>query len=175
MAQSPGFDMSRVSTATKVLGGGALLFIIALFFPWEKVTGCGDVPSGLGAFCNVNGANGVGVLALILAVGVLAEAVMRALGVRMGTIPQKTMDLISAGLAAGAVLFGLIRLLIALTRAGFSPAIIGILLGVIGMLALAYGGYMRWTESKMAPGVPPAPPPPGAAPPPPPPTGGFTG
>ncbi|MFB3739354.1 MAG: hypothetical protein ACE14W_10385, partial [Candidatus Velamenicoccus archaeovorus] len=48
MAQSSGFDMSKMSTATKVLGAAAVLLLIDSFLPWQRV--CVGIP-GLVEVC----------------------------------------------------------------------------------------------------------------------------
>ncbi len=36
MSQSGGFDMSKMSTASKILFGAGVLYIIDLFLPWQE-------------------------------------------------------------------------------------------------------------------------------------------
>ena len=43
MSQSGGFDMSKMSTAHKILLGAGILYIIDVFLPWQRV--CFDLGS----------------------------------------------------------------------------------------------------------------------------------
>jgi hypothetical protein len=166
--------MKRMSTATKILLGGGIVLLLDSFLPyWNRACfGGGDVfGTAIPKTClGVGMWNGVGILAGILLIALLAEEGLRAAGTGMGTMPQRTIDMTSVGLALGTALFVILRVVFNLTAASF-----GAWLGIILALAIAYGGYMRLQESKAAPAAPPAGPPPAAAPPPPPPSGGgFT-
>ncbi len=173
MAQSSGFDVSKLSTATKVIGGATLLYLIVSFFAWNCVPGV-DIPGvgSVGGGCAFTLWSGIGVLAGLLALVILAMTVMRILGVQMPpTLPTGTIVL---GASLGLVAFTLLRVLIK-PIPGVSVGIMA-WIGLVLSLAVAYGGYMAFQEMKAGPSAaaPPAPPP-GAAPPPPPPSGGFTG
>ena len=37
MSQSGGFDLSKLSTASKILLGGGIVYLIVLFLPWQSV------------------------------------------------------------------------------------------------------------------------------------------
>ena len=37
MSQSGGFDLSKLSTASKILLGAGIVYIIDLFLPWQSV------------------------------------------------------------------------------------------------------------------------------------------
>jgi len=149
MAQQ-GFDFSRLTMGQKGLLITGAVFLIDLFLPWESV--------GLLGFTagNISGFNGIGVLAGILVILLLVWEVMAMAGVNLNLNVSDA--LISAGLAAGTVLFGLIRFLIAVTRQGTDPSF-GAWVGVIVLLAMAYAAWLRFNESKTAPAPPPAPPP----------------
>ena len=160
--------MNRMSTATKILLGAGVILLIDSFLPyWNRACSGGGTAFGVDIpeFCiGINMWSGVWVLAGILLVALVAEEAMRAFGVGMGTMPQRTIDMVSVGLAFGTAALVILRVLLNLTAASF-----GAWLGIILALAIAYGGYMRLQEAKAAPA---APPPPAAAPPPPPPGGG---
>lgn len=161
MAQRPGFDMNRLTTADKILGGAGLLFVINTFLAWQKA--CADTI--LGDVCitrNAWGGDGgfAGVLAGLAAILLVAWIVIKALGMAPQiNIPANT---IALGLTGATLLFGLIKFLIVIGEFSAYGAWIGLIL----LLALAYGGYMKWQESKAL--MPPAttPPPPPAGPPP---------
>ncbi|MCA1726752.1 MAG: hypothetical protein LC722_03575 [Actinobacteria bacterium] len=177
-----------MSTATKVLGGALVLYLIFSFFAWNDVCSGGGTVSGIavpkqcasdvGALVSLPGLwSGVGVIAGLLAIALLVEEILKVLSVKMPpTLPIGTVVL---GMAAGVFVFTLLRVLI---KPGFGGAfgfegvkVTTTLFGWLGLLlslAVLYGGYMRFQEAKAAPGIPPA----AAAPPPPPPPagGGFT-
>ncbi len=167
MAQRPGFDMARMSTASKILLGASLLYVIDSFLPWNRF--CFEVAGITGGCAGVSLWHGVGLIAGLLAIALLVLEALRAFGTNLGTMPQRTLDMVSVGLAAGIVLFTILRIVIDSEFLSF-----GAWIGIVLALALAYGGYMRWQEAKAAPGAPGPPPPPAASPPPPPPSGGFT-
>ncbi len=151
MGQRPSFDMTRVSTADKILLGGAALFFIDTFLPWQRV--CTDL-LGVDAFCasaNAWGGSGsfMGVLAALLALALLVWEALPLFGVNLNlNIPAAT---VTAGLAAGVVVFGLIKFLLVVAN---SPAI-GAWLGLILLLVIAYGAYMKWQEAKAMGSTPP--------------------
>ncbi|MDP9296792.1 MAG: hypothetical protein M3O88_08900 [Actinomycetota bacterium] len=149
--RNSGFDVSGMSTASKILLIGGILFIVDLFLPWNRTC--------ILSFCgSANGFSGIGILNFLLAlVIVVMEVLLLAkVNVQMGT-PSQMMQ-IEAYVAFGLLLFTIIKILVDLT-AIYLFAFVGLILALV----VAYGGYMRWQESKLAP---PAPPPPGG--------GGFT-
>jgi hypothetical protein len=148
MAQRPSFDMAKLSTADKILAGGSLLLLIDSFLSWQKVCSS-DIP-GLGRICasaNAWGGNGsfAGVLMGLLALLLLAGTIVVAAGVSLPvTIPTSS---VMSGLTAGTVLFGLIKFLFVVGNHGALGAWIGLIL----ILVVAYGGYMKMQEQKTVP------------------------
>jgi hypothetical protein len=148
MEQRPSFDMTKLSTADKILLGGSLLLIIDSFLNWQRVcfsvvgvnVGCGTANAwgGNGSFAGVIMA--LGAILLFLVVGATA------MGIAMGTIPVAT---VTAALTAGTVIFGLIKFLFAVTNHGAYGAWIGLIL----LIAIAYGGYMKMQEGNLRPGA----------------------
>jgi hypothetical protein len=150
MAQRPSFDMAKLTTADKILAGGSLLLFIDSFLPWQRacvevailnqtVGGCASRSAwgGDGAFAGVL----MGLFALLLLAGTLAAASGMSLPV---TIPLST---VLAGLTAGTVLFGIIKFLLVI---GNHPGF-GAWIGLILILVVAYGGYMKMQEQKAVP------------------------
>jgi CDP-diglyceride synthetase len=156
---SDGFDLSKMSTATKILLGAGILYLIDLFLPWQKA--CVEVP-GLPSPClSVSGASGIGVLNLLLVIALLAWEGMALANVNV----QAPRALISAALAGGIVVFTVLKILVDM-EAIYIFAWIGLLLAI----AIGYGGWMRWQEHQAGAGAAG-----GTVPPPANPTGGgFT-
>jgi hypothetical protein len=158
MAQANAFDLSKMSTATKILLGAGVLYLIDLFLAWNRgcVSGGGLVPD----LCiSVNGLHGLGILNLLLVIGLLAWE-----GMALANVDIKApRALVSAGLAGALLVFTILKILVDMESI-FIFAWIGLLLAI----AIGYGGWMRWQEHQAGGGMTPPPPPMGDT------TGGFT-
>ena len=132
MSQSSGFDLSKLSTASKILLGAGILYLIDLFLNWNEV--CVDV---LNVCAGASGIHGLGVLNLLLVLGLLVWEGMAIAGVDI----KAPRALVSAGLAGGIVVFTILKIIVD-SEALFLFAWLGILLA----LAVGYGGWMRWQE-----------------------------
>jgi hypothetical protein len=130
MSQSGGFDLSKLSTASKILLGGGILYVIDTFLPWNKV----DV--GLGC-CSISGTHGLGIINLLLAIALVAWEVMAVMGVDI----KAPRALVSAGLAGALLVLTILKIIID-SEFLFLFAWVGLLLA----LAIGYGGWMRWQE-----------------------------
>jgi hypothetical protein len=153
--QRPGFNFNTLSTATKILLIAGVLLLIDTFLAWQSV--CGGV-AGIATYCfhagAMSGSGGIfGVLMFIVLLALLGWEIAQLAGAKINL--QWSPALVSAALAGAVVLFGVIKLLLAVTN---SPGL-GAWIGIILLAAIAYGGYMRWQESKAggtAPGTAPA-------------------
>ena len=140
MSQSSGFDMSKMSTAHKILLGAGILYIIDVFLPWQRAC----VPSAIGDFCgSLSGARGIGVLNLLLAIALVAWEGMSLANVDINA-PRA---LVSAGLAAALVLFTILKILVD-SESIYLFAWIGLILALV----IGYGGWMRWQEHQASGG-----------------------
>ena len=160
MSQTSGFDLSKMSTASKILMGGGIAYLIVLFLPWQR--GCAEVAGFEGVCVNVGGTAGIGILNLLLVIGLLAWEGMALANVNI----QAPRALISAALAGAIVVFTLLKILID-SESLYLFAFLGVLLALV----IGYGGWMRWQEHQAGAGG-------GGTPPPPPASttgGGFTG
>jgi hypothetical protein len=165
--QRPSFDMNRLSTGTKILAVAAIVFLIDSFLPWQHAGGCGSV---LGQqFCasvsfSIFGGSGswAGLLAFLLDLALIAWLAIRIFNVNLNlNVPAGR---VTAGLAGGLLLFGLIKVIFTITNhSGF-----GTYIGIILLIAIAYGAYMVYSEPATGTAGPAAPPPPPAG------GGGFT-
>jgi hypothetical protein len=145
MSQSKGFDMSKMSTASKILLGGGILYFIDLFLQWQRV--CFSVV-GASACGGVNGIHGIGILNMLIVLAIIGmEVIMLAgMNVEMGT-PQMR-STVEAGLAGGLLVFTLLKILIDNDFISW-PSYLGVVLAIV----IAYGGWMRWQESKVSGGM----------------------
>jgi len=131
MSQSGGFDMSKMSTASRILIIAGVLYIIDLFLAWQSV----DVVPGVTA--TFSGTSGIGVLNLLLAIALVAWEVMAVAGVEINA-PK---SLISAALAGGIVLFTILKIIV-----DSESIAIFAWIGLVLALVIGYGGWMRWQE-----------------------------
>ena len=159
MAQRSTFDMSKLTTADRILLGAGALFFIDTFLRWQKffciksvfISGCATASAwnGNGSFA--------GVLAALFSLALIAWIVLHILGVNLQVgVPAST---IASVLVLGTVLFALIKFLFVIGN----HSSYGAWLGLILALVIAYGGYMKMQEPKTAGSAPPAmggPPPP---------------
>ncbi len=136
MSQSSGFDLSKLSTASKILLGAGILYLINLFLNWNQVC--------LDNFCvGASGLHGIGILNLLLVLGLLAWEGMALANVQVSA-PRA---LISAGLAAALLVFTILKILVDMEAIAIFAWIGLILAAVIG-----YGGWMRWQEHQAGAG-----------------------
>ena len=80
MSQTSGFDMSKMSTASKILLGAGILYLIDLFLAWQRA--CIEI-AGVGGCVSRSGATGIGVLNLLLVIALLAWEGMAVAGVNI--------------------------------------------------------------------------------------------
>jgi hypothetical protein len=174
---SPGFDMSKMSTAEKLLAGGSILLLIDSFFPWQSLGG--DLGDLLGVDFNLNMWQGsgafAGIIAGLLAIALIVVGVASMAGamsnMNMGTM---TTDKLVAWLGAGVFVFGILKFVLVLTN---SPAW-GAFVGLVLLAAIGYGAWQKLQETggfsmgggtsgggTMGGGTPPSSPPPSAPPP----------
>ena len=142
--------MNRVSTGSKILLIAGLLLLIDLFLPWQGVDFGSVFGTDLGS-ANVSGFSGLGVLVGILVIALLVWEGLLIAGVNIN-MGSTSPALISAILGGATALFTLIAFLTKLSAIKYG-AFVGLVLG----LALAYGAYVRFNESKVGGGaMPPA-------------------
>ncbi|HZP90540.1 MAG TPA: hypothetical protein VFC04_06025 [Actinomycetota bacterium] len=151
MSQSSGFDMSKMSTASKILLAGGVLYLIDLFLQWNRAC------AGIGTFnicAGVSGFHGLGVLNFILVALIIVMEILVLANVNVSVGTPQVRAQIDAGIAALLLVFTLLKVLLVDNEFISWPAWVGIVLAVV----IAYGGWMRWQEGSVS-----APPPPPAA------------
>ena len=125
-----GFDLSKLSTASKILLAAGALYLIDLLLPWQRVCFVGQCVTA-------SGIEGIGVLNLLLVIVLLVWEGLAVANIRIDA-PQA---LLSAGIAAIIVLFTILKIIVD-SDSIYIFAWIGLLLA----LAIGYGGWMRWQE-----------------------------
>ena len=138
--QGPTFDMSKVTTADKIILGAAGAYFIWIFLPvWYSCCSLFGASVSAGS---VNGFRGVLIIAWILAILAIAEVVLsRAMGTEL-KIPGKRGQ-IHLALAGGALLFTLLGLVAKTTGLTLSW---GIFVGLALAAVWAYGAYMLFAQ-----------------------------
>jgi hypothetical protein len=137
MSQSSGFDLSKLSTASKILLGAGILYLINLFLNWNQVC--------LANFCvGASGLHGIGILNLLLVIALLAWEGMAIANVKVNA-PR---ELISAALAGALIVFTILKILVDMEAIAIFAWIGLVLAAVIG-----YGGWMRWQEHQAGAGA----------------------
>ena len=120
--------LSKLSLDTQIVMGGTVLYLLFSFFDWQQI-------SFLGNSIGDSEWHGIGFVACLLAVGVLAWEIGRLLQVKMG-LGALTPGQISLGLAVLLLLFTVITFFDH-NEARHWPAYVGLILSfVIGIFAL---------------------------------------
>ena len=142
--QGPSFDMSKVTTADKIILGAAGAYFVWIFLPfWYSCCSVLGVAVSAGS---VSGFRGVLILSWLFAVLAILEIVVsRVMGTEL-KIPAKR-GMIHIGLAGGALLFTLLGLIAKTTGLTLSW---GIFVGVVIAVVWAYGAYMLFAQPDAA-------------------------
>ncbi|MFL5798899.1 MAG: hypothetical protein ACJ77A_13320 [Actinomycetota bacterium] len=161
-----GFDMSKYSTGTKIVViAAAVAFLNALIPWWQHAKFCAGPFCASASRSALGGdASWAGLLMFLLLIVLLAYEIANALGATRNVKLPMPANQVSLILAGAVVFFGLLKFFLAL-----SHVFIGAFVGLICLIAIGYGAYMRYQEPATT-GPPPA-----TGPPPPPSSGGgFT-
>jgi hypothetical protein len=144
---SSGFDMSKMSTAEKLLAGGSILLLIDSFFPWQSID-LGGLEDLIGVDNSINmwqGSGGIfGVLAGLLAIALVVAGVLSMTGsmasMNMGSMsPDKVVGFLGLGVAA----FGLLKFILVVTNSPGWAAFVGLVL----LVAIGYGAWQKVQSS----------------------------
>jgi hypothetical protein len=128
-------QLKGLSRSSQLLLGAGLLLFIFLFFDWQQVCVSGN---GFSACGGRSGWHGWGVLVGLLVIALILWEVVQLLGVKI-ELPFKA-ALLSAGLAAGVLLFTVIKFLVD-NEARHWPSWVGLILAIV----IGFGGYLRWS------------------------------
>ncbi len=131
-------DLKSMSLGHRILLGGGVALFIVMFFTWQGV-------SILGTTVGVSGWHGFnGVLLGLLTVALIAWEILLLVGDRaadmrrMISVPEK---LVSAALAGGVLIFGVLKFLTA-SQLRRWPEWLGLVLA----LAIGYGGWLVFSQ-----------------------------
>jgi hypothetical protein len=143
-------QFKALGLASQLLLVAGLLLFIDLFFSWQRH--CGSL-GGLHACGSAKGWHGWGVL-----VGLLVIALLLWEGAQLGGVKIQlpvSAAMVSAGLAAGVLLFTVIKFLVD-NEVRHWPSWIGLILAIV----IGIGGWLRWTGGAPASMRPAGTPPP---------------
>jgi hypothetical protein len=147
-------DLNKLSTADKVIGASAILFLLALFMPWYGLAGGSN--NGWDYFLT-------GILPLLIAAAMVAVIVIQRF--TTSELPKPPIPWSQIHLIAGAVIVVLLLLRVLITSdvevLGESFDLdrkYGLWIALIAAIGLGVGGYLKNQESEDAiagPSVPP--------------------
>lgn len=134
-----GFDISGLTTASKIMLVSGILLLIDSFLAWQSVCFGGFCASasawgGSGGFAGVI----MGILLIVLLIWEVVQLANMAGNIQVGIAPTKG----SAYLGFAVVVFGLLKFIIAVTNEGGFGAWVGLVLLII----LGYGSWMKFQE-----------------------------
>lgn len=133
-------NLSNLSTATKVLLGAGILLFIDLFFAWQQVS---VGAAGFHVTASQSGWHGLGVVVGLLVIALIVWEGLQVANVNLNI--NLPVALVSAGLAAGILLFTVIKFLVD-NEARHWPSWVGLLLAV----GIAGGGWLRYSAGGAA-------------------------
>lgn len=144
---SSGFDMSKMSTAEKLLAGGSILLLIDSLFAWQSVDlgGLEDIVHIDNSISMWQGSGSIfGVLAGLLAIALIVVGVLSMTGsmanMNMGTMSA---DKLTGFLGLGVAAFGLLKFLLVVTNSPGWAAFVGLVL----LAAIGYGAWQKVQSS----------------------------
>jgi hypothetical protein len=144
---SSGFDISRMSTAEKLLAGGAILLLIDSFLSWQRF--CVDLGPLGGGVCvgsSMWGGSGafLGVIAGLLTIALIVVGILSMSGamanMNMGSLSA---DKLVGFIGAGVFVFGILKFIFAVANSPGYAAFIGLVL----LLAIGYGAWQKIQSS----------------------------
>ena len=143
--QGQGFDLSKVSTAEKIILGSTIAFVIWTFLPvWY------NAPDGGG----ITGFHGTLFLSWFLALVAIVEVVVtKVIGTELKIPVQRGM--LHIAIAGLALLFTLVGLVLKPSTVGVTTSVSwGFFVGLALNLVWAYGAYMLYSEPASTPSPP---------------------
>jgi hypothetical protein len=160
MEKPSGFDMARVTMASKIVMVAGILLLVDSFLSWQKVCASdilGDL-GGIGDICakaNAWGGNGgwagliMGILLIVLLIWEGIQLANAPMNISIGVTPSQGTAYLGFAVAG----FGLLKFILAVTN---EPAL-GAWIGLILLIAIAYGSWMKLQEPDVVVSPPAAP------------------
>jgi hypothetical protein len=127
-------NIAELGRGTQLLLVAGIVLLIDSFLDWQQVS-AGGISAGASMW------HGVGVVAGLLLIALLVWEVAQIAGVTRSIELPVSAALISVGLAVGTAAFTVVKFLVA-NEARHWPAWIGLILAV----AIAVGGWLRYSE-----------------------------
>lgn len=150
--QGSGFDMSKMSTATKIVGVSAIVYIIWTFLPFWYSVDLGPLGSS-----GINGFRFPMIISFLLALVALVGVAFTAMGTQMKM--QVKPGTVQLGIAVAALIFTLLGFVIK-PGGGFLSSVIGfswgLFVGVVIAVVWTYGAWMWHSEPGASAPPPPA-------------------
>lgn len=146
--------MSKLSLASKIVLGGGVLLLIDSFLQWQRIcfgaggfSACGGVSAwgGSGSWAGLL----MGIALIVLLIWEAVQLAGAAGNLNLPVSPSKA----SAYLGFAVVVFGVLKLIIVLTSP-VKPSLFG-WLGLVLILAVGYGSWMKFQEPEGAAAPPP--------------------
>jgi hypothetical protein len=153
MEKSGGFDISKATMGSKIVGVCGILLLIDSFLQWQRV--CVSV-AGFGACGGVSAWGGsgsgfgviMGILLIILVIWEVVQLAGMAGNVNLPIAPSKG----SAYLGFAVAAFGILKFILVLTSS-VKPSLFG-WIGLVLIIGVGYGSWMKFQEPETA--APPA-------------------
>ena len=153
MAEGPSFDISKMTTAAKIILVSGIVYLIDLFLPWNKLCMGGEAAAFIGNICGkVSGTHGLGTINLLLVVVIIAMEIMVVMGLDANMpMEAKQRQIVGSGLVGILLILTLLKVLLVDNDFLSWPAWLGIILAAV----MGYGGFMRFQEAQSAGGAAP--------------------
>jgi hypothetical protein len=143
--KSGGFDIAKMTMASKIVMVSGILLLVDSFLAWQKI--CFGV-LGFCAKANAWGGNGswagviMGILLIILLIWEGTQLANMPMNLSIGVTPSQG----TAYLGFAVAVFGLLKFILAVTNHGALGAWVGLVL----LVAIAYGSWMKMQEPDAA-------------------------
>jgi 4-amino-4-deoxy-L-arabinose transferase-like glycosyltransferase len=145
MAERPRFDTNQLRTPDGILLVASALYFIDSFLPWNRV--CVGF-AGIRACGSANLWHNVGILAALIAVAI---AILAATSLFSPSTNLNLPPMVLPGLAAGLVLFTVLKIVIDNEFLSY-----GAWIGLVLSLVVGYGGYLKYKAASTGAASPPA-------------------
>lgn len=160
MEKPGGFDIAKVTMASKIVMVAGILLLVDSFLSWQKVCasdilgdlgGVGDICAKANAWGGTGGWAGLimGILLIVLLIWEGIQLANMPMNLSIGVTPSQGTAYLGFAVAG----FGLLKFILAVTN---EPAL-GAWIGLILLIAIAYGSWMKLQEPDAVAAPPAAP------------------